>query len=417
MGETRAGAACEQRGLPLADLLVTNIGQLVTNDKARRGLLGLIDRAVVAVLDGEVAWVGSEDDLPPDYLDLAIVDAGGAAVIPGFVDSHTHIVFAGDRSDEFAKRLAGETYEEILSAGGGIHSTVEATRLASGSELFDSAAAKAGHMLAIGTTTVEVKSGYGLDVDTEAKLLGVAARLDAELPIDVVPTFLGAHVVPAEYWDRRDEYIELICTKMLEACAPLATFCDVFCDQAAFTVDESRRILDAAAEHGLGLRLHADQLGHVGAAALAAGLGAASADHLDHATAEDLVAMRDAGTVAVLLPGVSHSMRIAYPDGRAIWDGGVTVAIATDCNPGPAWIETMPFVIALASLHLGLTPDEALWAATRGGAASLLLEDRGHVSVGALGDLVILDAPSYLHLPYRPDSDLVAAVVKRGVHV
>ena len=401
----------------MSDLLVTNIGQLVTNDPSRGDLLGLIDGAACAILDGDIAWVGSQDDLPPDYLDLAIIDAGGAAVVPGFVDSHTHIVFAGDRSDEFARRLAGESYEDILSTGGGIHSTVDATRLASGNELFDAAAARARHMLASGTTTVEIKSGYGLDVDAEAKLLGVAARLDAELPIDVVPTFLGAHVVPAEYRDRRDEYVELVCTHMLEVCAPLATFCDVFCDQAAFTVAESRRILDAAAAHGLGLRLHADQLGRVGAAALAADLAAASADHLDYATAGDLAAMLDAGTVAVLLPGVSYSMRLAYPDGRSIWDSGVAVAIATDCNPGTAWVETMPFVIALASLYLGLTPEEALWAATRGGAAALLLEDRGHVSVGALGDLVILDAPSYLHLPYRPDSELVAAVVKRGVQV
>lgn len=401
----------------MSDLLVTNIGQLVTNDPARGGLLGVIERAAVAVVDGDVAWVGREHDLPTDYLDLAIVDAGAAAVVPGFVDAHTHIIFAGDRSDEFARRLAGETYEQILSAGGGILSTVEATRLASGSELFDAAAGRALRMLAAGTTTVEVKSGYGLDVDSEAKLLGVAARLDAELPIDVIPTFLGAHVVPAEYRDHRDEYVELVSTNMLEACAPLATFCDVFCDPAAFTVDESRRILKAGAERGLGLRLHADQLGHIGATALAAELAAASADHVDFATSEDLAAVRDAGTTAVLLPGVSFSMRLAYPDGRAIWDSGVTVALATDCNPGTAWIETMPFVIALASLYMGLTSEEALWAATRGGAAALLLDDRGHVSVGAFGDLVILDAPSYLHLPYRPDGDIVAAVVKRGVPV
>jgi imidazolonepropionase len=204
---------------------------------------------------------------------------------------------------------------------------------------------------------------------------------------------------------------------MMEACAPLATFCDVFCDEAAFTVDETRRILEAAAERGLALRIHADQLGRVGAAELAAELAAASADHLDHATPEDLAELRNAGTVAVLLPGVSFSMRLRYPDGRAIWDSGVTVALATDCNPGTAWIETMPFVIALASLHMGLTPEESLWAATRGAAESLLLTDRGHIIPGALGDLVVLDAPSYLHIPYRPDSEIVASVIKRGAIV
>lgn len=401
----------------MSSLLVTNIGQLVTNDPARDGLVGIVEEAAVAIVDGDVAWVGQETDVPSEHLELPRLDAAGAAVVPGFVDAHSHIVFAGERSDEFARRLAGDTYEEILAEGGGILSTVDATRAADGGDLFEAAAARARHMLRNGTTTLEVKSGYGLDVDTEAKLLGVAARLDAELPIDVIPTFLGAHVVPAEYRDRRDEYIELVCTYMLETCAPLATFCDVFCDRAAFTVDEARRILEAGAERGLGLRLHADQLGHVGATALAAELGAASADHVDFATAEDLAALRAAGTTAVLLPGVSFSMHQDYPDGRAIWDSGVAVAIATDCNPGTAWVETMPFMIALATLHMGLTPAEALWAATRGGATALLLSDRGHLTPGAIGDLVILDAPSYLHLPYRPDGSVVAGVVKRGVQL
>jgi imidazolonepropionase len=401
----------------MSSVLVTDIGQLVTNDPSRGGLLGIVEGAAVAIVDGAIAWVGAEADLPAEHGELPELAAEGAAVVPGFVDAHTHIVFAGDRSEEFARRLAGDTYEEILAAGGGILSTVDATRLADGGDLFGAAAARARRMLANGTTTIEVKSGYGLDVDNEAKLLAVAARLDAELPIDVIPTFLGAHVVPAEYRDERDEYIELVCTFMLEACAPLATFCDVFCDRAAFTVEEARRILEAAAARGLGLRLHADQLGHVGAAALAAELGAASADHLDFATAGDLIAMREAGTTAVLLPGVSFSMGEPYPDGRGIWDSGVTVAIATDCNPGTAWVETMPFMIALATLHMGLTPAEALWAATRGGANALLLPDRGRVTVGAVGDLVVLDGPTYLHLPYRPDGAVVAAVVKRGASV
>ena len=396
-------------------LLVFNIGSLTTNDPALGGLLGLVEHAAVAIIDGDVAWVGPEVDTPAEYGDLSRLDAGGGAVLPGFVDPHTHLVFAGDRSDEFTRRLRGESYEEILAAGGGILSTVEATRATSEDDLYEAAAERVWQMSANGTTTVEVKSGYGLDVATEEKMLRVAHRLDESLPIDVIPTFLGAHVVPAAYREDRDAYVDLVCGEMLDACAPLARFCDVFNDQAAFTTAETRRILEAAKTRGLGIRIHADQLGRVGAANLAADLSAASADHLDHATDEDLEAMRDAGTSAVLLPAVSFSMRLPYPDGRRVWDSGVTVALATDCNPGTAYVESMPFVIALAALNMGLTPDEAVWAATRGSAQSLNLDDRGHLIPGAVADLVILDAPTHLHIPYRPDADLVVAVVKRGV--
>jgi imidazolonepropionase len=399
----------------LNSLLVFNIGSLTTNDPALGGLLGLVADAAVAVVDGFVSWVGPEVDTPTEYRDLPRLDAGGGAVLPGFVDPHTHLVFAGDRSDEFARRLRGESYEEILAAGGGILSTVEATRATSEDDLYEAAAERVWRMLENGTTTVEVKSGYGLDVATEEKMLRVVRRLDESLPIDVIPTFLGAHVVPAAYREDRDAYVDLVCGEMLDACAPLARFCDVFNDEAAFTVAETRRILEAAKTRGLGIRIHADQLGRVGAANLAADLSAASADHLDHATNEDLAAMRDAGTSAVLLPAVSFSMRLPYPDGRRVWDSGVTVALATDCNPGTAYVESMPFVIALAALNMGLTPDEAVWAATRGSARSLNLDDRGHLIPGAVADLVILDAPTHLHIPYRPDADLVVAVVKRGV--
>ena len=399
----------------MRDLLVFNIGSLVTNDPGRDGLLGIVEGGAVAIVDGAIAWVGPGVDLPMAYGDLPRLDAGGAAVLPGFVDPHTHVVFAGDRSEEFARRLRGESYEEILAAGGGILSTVEATREASEDDLYEAAAERVWRMLAHGTTTVEVKSGYGLDVATEEKMLRVAGRLDEDLPIDVISTFLGAHVVPAEYRDDRDAYVDLVCGEMIEACAPLARFCDVFSDEAAFTVDETRRVLEAAKRTGLDIRVHADQLGRVGAAHLAADLSAASADHLDHATDEDLAAMRDAGTTAVLLPAVSFSMRLPYPEGRRIWDSGVTVALATDCNPGTAYVESMPFVVALAALNMGLTPDEAVWAATRGSAMSLKLDDRGQLIGGAVGDLVILDAPTHLHIPYRPDADLVVAVVKGGV--
>jgi imidazolonepropionase len=398
----------------VTDLLVLNIGELVTNDPERAGLLGVVQEAALAIVDGGVVWVGAEADVPQAYRDLPRLDAGGASVLPGFVDPHTHLVFAGDRSDEFDRRLRGETYEEILAAGGGILSTVAATRAATEDELFDDAADRARRMLAHGTTTVEVKSGYGLDIETERRLLRVAERIGTNLPIDVVATFLGAHVVPLEFRNDRDAYVDLVCGPMLDACAPLARFGDVFCDEAAFTVPEARRILEAAQRHNLGLRVHADQLGHVGAASLAADLSAASADHLDHATAEDLELMRAAGTVAVLLPAVSFSMRLPYPDGRRVWDSGVTVALATDCNPGTAYVESMPFVIALAALHTGLAADESIWAATRGSARALGLVDCGALAAGSIGDLVVLDAPSRLHIPYRPDSDIVAAVVKRG---
>lgn len=398
----------------MSNLLIFNIGQLVTNDSARGGVPGAVANAGVAIVDGLVEWVGVADDVPDRYRELPQLDAGEAAVLPGFVDPHTHLVFAGDRSEEFDRRLRGESYEQILEGGGGILSTVAETRAASEHQLFDEAAARVRRMMANGTTTVEVKSGYGLDIETEVRMLRVANRLDEMLPMDVVPTFLGAHVLPLESRAHRDAYVELVCGSMLDACAPLARFCDVFCDDAAFSVGEARRILEAAQSRGLDIRIHADQLGRVGAAALAADLAAVSADHLDYASTEDLVLMRSAGTVAVLLPAVSFSMRLPYADGRVIWDSGVSVALATDCNPGTANVESMPFVIALAVLNLGLTADEAVWAATLGGARALGLTDRGHLVPGAIGDLVLLDAPTHLHIAYRPAADIVAAVVKRG---
>ncbi len=396
------------------DVLLSNIGELVTNDRDRNGLLGVIADAAVVIRGGRVGWVGPGADLPGDAQGLNEIDVHGRAVVPGFVDSHTHIVFAGDRAEEFSRRLRGESYEQILESGGGILSTVDATRLASERDLFESAADRAKRMLAGGTTTLEVKSGYGLDVETEAKMLRVAARLDEELAIDIVPTFLGAHVLPGDYRDRRADYVELVAGEMMEACAPLAKFCDVFTDRAAFTVGEARRILESAREAGLGIRLHADQLDRVGAARLAAELGAASADHLDFAGYDDLAALEAAGTVATLLPAVSFSMRLPFPDGREIWDSGVTVALATDCNPGTAYVESMPFVVALASLEMGLTPAESLWAATRGGALAVGEPGKGILRPGAVGDVVVLDAPSHLHIPYRPVGPLVWKVVKDG---
>lgn len=396
------------------NLLVTNIGQLVTNDERNGGLLGVIEGAAVAIEGGDVVWVGLDERIPERYTSHQVCDVAGAAVLPGFVDAHTHAVFAGDRSHEFAMRLSGARYEQILADGGGIYSTVRATREATLDELVDASLPRIARMLAAGTTTIEVKTGYGLDTATEVKMLDAIDRICNVLPIDTMPTFLGAHVVAPEFADDRGAYLDLVTGAMLDAVADRVAFVDVFCDTEAFTVSETRRIAEAAQERGLALRVHADQLAHTGGAALAAEVGAVAVDHLDYSSDEDLVSLARAGTVAVLLPGVSYSMREPPPDGRRAWDAGLTVAIATDCNPGTSYIETMPFIISLAVVTSGMTPDEAVWSATRGGALALGLHDRGVVAPRHLGDLVVLDAPSYDHLAYRPDGELVAQVIKRG---
>jgi imidazolonepropionase len=398
-------------------IVVTNIGQLVTNDPERDGLLGVIEDAAVMVEGGHVTWVGPKQDLPARDPDLPELDCRGAAVVPGFVDCHTHLVYAGDRADEFGRRLRGESYEEIMAAGGGIQSTVTATRRASLPDLVAASMLRVDRMLRSGTTTVEIKSGYGLDIESERRLLDVAASVGGALAVDVIPTFLGAHTVPTEFAGDPDGYIDHVVNEMLPICAPVAEFCDVFCDEGVFTVDQARTVLEAGRRHGLQLRLHANQLARSGGALLAAELGAMSADHLDHLEDEDIEALGEAGTVAVLLPGVSFSLQLPQARGRALWDAGVTVALATDCNPGTSNIETMPFVVTLACLEMGLSPEEAIWSATRGGALALGLEDHGHIVTGAIGDLVVLAHQSYVHLAYRPDARPVRSVVKRGVQV
>jgi imidazolonepropionase len=398
----------------MTDLLLTGVGELVTNDPERQGLLGLVAGAAVAVKGGRVAWVGPESDVLREFRELPELDCAGRAVIPGFVDCHTHLVFGGDRADEFARRLRGESYGEIMAAGGGIQRTVTATRATDTSTLLDAAVRRAQRMLETGTTTVEVKSGYGLDVATELRMLEVANSISEYVPVDVVTTFLGAHVVPTEYRHDREAYVRLVVDEMLPAARGLASFCDVFCEEGAFTVDEARTILTAAAALGLNPRLHANQLGPTGGAALAAELGAVTADHLDHISDADIAGLLAAGTVAVLFPTVSLSLRLDPPPARALWDAGVPVAIATDCNPGTSYVENMQFVIAMATLTTGLTPEEALWAATRGGARALRLDDKGHITPGAAADLVMLEADSYLDIPYRPGTDLVRMVIKGG---
>ena len=399
----------------MGDLLITGIGELVTNAPEAPEPLGLVDDAAIVIRGGRIAWIGRERGVPKEHRRLKTLDVEGRAALPGFVDAHTHLVFAGDRADEFTRRLQGESYEDVLGSGGGIRSTVRATRAASMAQLVAESAPRLRRLLEHGTTTVEIKSGYGLDAATEKKQLEAIARLRADSPVDVVPTFLGAHVLPEEYVDDRDGFLEVLINVMTPMCAPYAHYCDVFCDNGAFTVDEARRILATGRRYGLAPRVHANELGASGGAGLAAEIGAVSADHLVHVGDRDLRALAAAGTVAVLLPATTFSLRTTgYAPGDAFWAHGVTVALATDCNPGTSYTESMPFVIALACIEMGLTPEQAVWAATRGGALALEMQDRGMLLRGTQGDVIVLDAPSYRHLPYRAGTNLVRTVVKGG---
>jgi len=388
---------------------VSGIGELVTNDPAHGGVLGIVRDAALVVADGRVVWLGPAARLPA--VDRR-VDVGGRAVLPGFVDSHTHLVFAGDRAAEFEARMSGVPYD-----GGGIATTVSATRQAPDDALRALLSRRVRDAAAQGTTTLEVKSGYGLDVAGETRALRLAGEVTSET------TFLGAHVVPPG--STREQFVRLVCGEMLLACAPLARWIDVFCEPLsphAFDADEAREVLTAGARAGLGLRVHANQLGPGPGVRLAVELGAASADHCSYLTDDDVDALADeasgalpmsaapgsallgdrAGTVATLLPAAEFATRAPYPDARRLLDAGVTVALATDCNPGTAYTLSMPFVIALAVRELGMTPAEAVWSATAGGARALRRGDIGVVAVGARADLTVLDAPTHVHLAYRP---------------
>ena len=384
--------------------LITNIAELTTNvgssDGDRFGTL--VDAAVL--LDGErIAWVGSADDAPDAD---EIVDAGGRAVIPGFVDSHSHLVFGGDRAAEFEARMAGQKY-----AAGGIRSTVAETRASSDDQLRARRRGFVDELLAQGTTTIEIKSGYGLSVADEERLVRLAAEVTPEV------TFLGAHVVPADYAGRADEYVDLVTGPMLDACAPHSKWIDVFCETGAFSVEQSRRVLDAGIAKGLMPRVHASQLGPGDGVRLAVELGAASVDHGTYLTDADIAALAGSDTVLTLLPGVEFSTRQPYPDARRLIDAGVTVAIACDTNPGSSFTSSMPFCIAIAVRDMGMTPAEAVWAATAGGALALRRDDVGVIAPGARADLVLLKAPTRIHLAYRPGVPLVEQVWNDGVAV
>ncbi len=379
-------------------VLVTGVAELVTNDPGVDGTpLGIVRDAALVVAGQTVTWLGRAAHAPACD---AQIDLGGRAVIPGFVDSHTHLVFAGDRAAEFAARLAGARYD-----GGGIAATVRATRAADDGELSRLLAGRIAELRRQGTTTVEVKSGYGLSVDDERRALQIASGVTDET------TFLGAHVVPPDA--DRDEYIRLVTGDMLDACAPYARWIDVFCEPAsahAFDADEARTILLAGRAKGLGLRVHGNQLAPGPGVGLAVEVGAASVDHCTYLTDADIDALAAGDAVATLLPGVEFCTREPYPDARRLLAAGVTVALATDCNPGTSYTSSMPFVIALAVRELGMTPGEALWAATAGAARSLRRGDIGRIAVGGPADLAALDAPSHLHLAYRPGVPLARAL-------
>ncbi|GIM95800.1 imidazolonepropionase [Paractinoplanes toevensis] len=385
----------------MTTLLIDNIGELVTNEDGGEGPLGLRRRAAVLIDRDRIAWVGPSFHAPAADRRF---DVDGAAVLPGFVDSHAHLVFAGDRAAEFAARMAGEPY-----TGGGIRTTVGATRSATDDELRQATERLVVEARRQGTTTIEIKSGYGLTVEDEARSLRIAREFTEET------TLLGAHVVPAEHADNPWRYVSMVCGPMLAAAKPYAKWMDVFCERGAFDEDQARTILTAGRDAGLGLRVHGNQLGPGPGVQLAVELGAASVDHCTHLDDSDVEALADSDTVATLLPGAEFSTRSPYPDARRLLDAGVTVALATDCNPGSSYTSSMPFCIALAVREMRMTPAEAVRAATAGGARALRREDVGFVRAGARADLIVLDAPSHLHLAYRPGVPLVRTVLHNGV--
>ena len=387
----------------MTSTLVHNIGQLVTNDPQHDGSkLGLINEAALLIEDGVVAWAGPNADAPTHHIKHRF-DAKGRAVIPGFVDSHTHMIFAGDRSAEFRARMLGETY-----GAGGIAHTVEKTRAASDQLLRSNAELLFQEAHSSGTTTIECKSGYGLSVEDERRSLEIAQSFTSET------TFLGAHVIPVEYKKNPKDYVDLVTGPMLDAVLPFAKWIDVFCDKGAFSVDDARTILKAGMAKGLLPRLHANQLHDGLGIRLGVELDAASVDHVSHVSEKDIEVLSTSNTVATLLPGAEFSTRSAYPDVRPLLEASITVALASDCNPGSSYTTNMPFIIAVAVREMHFSPEQALWSATMGGAKALRREDVGHLFEGARADFTILNSDSYIHLAYRPGVNLIEQVWRDG---
>ena len=388
----------------MSQTLIKNIGLLVTNNSEIDGTpLGLIENAALLIEHGKVKWVGASESAPTAEKSI---DASGKCVFPGFVDSHNHLIFAGDRSKEFAARMNGQKYE-----AGGINYTVELTRKASDSDLLSNAQRLQHEALHSGTTTIEIKSGYGLTVKDEARSLAVAKQLTTET------TFLGAHVVPNEFKGKSDDYVDLVCGQMLTEAKAHAKWIDVFCDRGAFTTEQARKVLMAGIAAGLQPRLHANQLEQGDGIALGVELDAASVDHVSHFNNSDIEKLAKSKTVATLLPGAEFSTRSKYPDARKLIDAGVTVALAADCNPGSSYTTNMPLMIALAVREMFMSPEQALWSATKGGAQALRRNDVGHLSVGAKADFVILKESSYIHLAYRPGVNLIDEVWQHGAKI
>lgn len=384
----------------MTSTLFSNAKQVITNSSGRLYEIDLIEDASLLVENGKVAWIGPSSNAPAAD---EIVNCENKVIIPGFVDSHTHLIFGGDRSDEFAARMSGERY-----TAGGINYTVEKTRSSSDQALRTNAASLISEMHSTGTTSFEIKSGYGLTLQDEIRSLKIAKEFSEDV------TLMAAHVVPLEFSDNRSGYVELIINEILPAAKGIAKFVDVFCEAGAFTIDESREILSAAKELGFDCKIHANQLSHSESIQLARDLGAVSVDHVTYFNERDLTDLKESGIVATLLPATEFSTNNPYPDAKKLIDAGVTVAIATNCNPGSSFTTSMPFCIAIAVREMNFTVEQALWAATRGGALALGNHDAGALVTGASADFAIIDAPSYVHLAYRPGVNLVSATYKNG---
>jgi imidazolonepropionase len=410
------------------NLIIKNAAELVTcsgfGAKAGREMqdLHVIPNGAVIIKDGIIAAAGSSAEVLEgfDQSGYTVIEAGNRAVLPGFVDSHTHFVFGGYRADEFSWRLRGDSYMDIMQRGGGIISTVAATRAASKEQLVESGLRRLDSMLAFGVTTAEGKSGYGLDRDTEIKQLEAMAQIDATHPVDVVRTFLGAHAVPAEYRERGDEFIDFLIHEVLPEVAErkLAEFCDIFCEKNVFSLEQSRRLLRKAGEYGMKAKIHADEIVRFGGAELAAELGAVSADHLLQASDEGIRDMARSGVICTLLPATAFSLKEPYARGRFMIDNGCAVALASDLNPGSCFTESIPLIVALSTLYMGITPEETITALTINGAAALgRAKTIGSIDVGKQGDLVIHEFPSYRFIPYHIAVSTVEQVIKNGTVV
>jgi imidazolonepropionase len=411
------------------NLLIKNIKQLVTVDSGGKLFksgkemrnLGVIERATVLIQNGVFAWIGrsAEFSQPVDE-NIDSIDASDYVALPGFVDSHTHTVFSGTREHEFALRAEGKTYQDIAAAGGGILHTVNSTRASSKKELMTLTRRHLDTMLRQGTTTVEIKSGYGLNEETEIKMLHAINDLAKESFMTLVPTFLGAHAIPPEFKDNPDGYIDLICQRLLPYIArhKMAEFCDAFCEQGYFSLEQCRKIFETAKSLGLKVKIHADQLSQIGASQLAASMGAVSADHLEHIDTAGISALKHSGTIATVLPGVSFFLQYGYPPARTIIDAGVPLAIASNFNPGSCMSSSIPFMMTIACTQMSLTPEEAISAATLNGAAALgLSKSHGSIEIGKQADIILYNIPNYQYLPYHFGTNHIAKIIQHGTYL